>query len=208
MVAGLFVVVGVQAAWEIGSNLRLHYYNLNFALLGLAAGIGLLRLRRGWRVAAIIVVWLPFVMGAVLGLLIVFGGMTIPPFMKVTLLGRELTGPSRVVFGIASLMIFPVLLVWMYRVLTNDRVKEMFEASKVGRPWIEWAALPAAVCACFVLAGLTPKHHAAAPQAVVCGDGVFRRPSGSHSGPGQCDGVQHRRILHCAGLCAAVDDEF
>jgi serine/threonine protein kinase len=153
VVAGLFMLTGCSAAWDIGSGLHKHIYSFNFGLLGLSVGIGLLRLRHGWRVAALIMIWLPFILGACLGIVALFGQFTIVSYAR--FFGYELTGLSRFVAAIVACTLLPILLVWMSRVLTHSDVKALFQRAGPNRPWIEWAALPVGILIGFALSSVT-----------------------------------------------------
>ena len=152
VVAGLFMLTGCSAAWDIGSGLHKHIYSFNFGLLGLSVGIGLLRLRHGWRVAALIMIWLPFIFGACLGIVALFGQFTIVSYAR--FFGYELTGLSRFVAAIVACTLLPILLVWMSRVLTHSDVKALFQRASPNRSWIEWSALPVAIALGFALSSL------------------------------------------------------
>ena len=152
VVAVLFILIGCVAAWDIGSNLHNRIYSVNFSLLCLSVGVGILRLRPRWRVAALIMIWLPFILGACLGIAALFGQFTIRS--HATFFGFELTGVLRFIATIAACTLIPILLVWMSRVLTRSDVKALFQQASPDRPWLEWAALPAAIMMAFVLANL------------------------------------------------------
>jgi serine/threonine protein kinase len=153
VVAGLFMLSGSYAAWDIGSGLHNHSFIFNFGVLGLSVGIGLLRFRPRWRIVALIMIWLPFILGACLGIAAMFGQFTITSHARFYL-GHELTGFARLVAIIAACTLMPMLLVWMSRVLTRSAVKTLFQRSAPDRAWIEWAALPVAILIAFVLSNL------------------------------------------------------
>ena len=152
VVAALFILTGCFAAWDIVSDFHKHIYSVNFSVLSLSAGIGLLRLRPRWRVVALIMTWLPFILAACFGLLALFGQYPIRPFVKFR--GDELTGVSRLVAGIGACALTSILLVWMSRVLTRTDVKALFQGRGPDRPWIEWAALPVAILIASVVSRL------------------------------------------------------
>jgi hypothetical protein len=153
IVAALFILTGCVAAWDIGSNFHNHVYSANISLLGLSVGIGLLRLRSRWRIAGLIMIWLPFILGACLGMAALFGQFTV--LNHATFFGFELTGLPRFLATIAACTLIPILLMWMSRVLTHSEVKALFQHASSDRPWLEWAALPAAVMIASVLSNLT-----------------------------------------------------
>jgi hypothetical protein len=170
LVAVLFIVPGCIAAWDIGSGLHTQSFRLNLCILGLSVGIGLLRLRSQWRVVALIMIWVPFILGACLGIVALFGQFTIPSHAK--FFGYELTGISRLVATIVACTLIPILLVWMSRVLTRSDVKALFQGRGSDRPWIEWAALPIAVLICFVLSSLAGRAGSAQPNTANASRGV------------------------------------
>jgi hypothetical protein len=152
VVAVLFILTGCVAAWDIGSNIHNHVYSADISLLGLSVGIGLLRLRPRWRVAALIMIWMPFILGACLGIAALFGQFTIQS--HATFFGIGLTGVHRFLATIAACTLIPILLVWMSQVLTRSEVKALFQQASPDRPWLEWAALPAAIMIASVLSNL------------------------------------------------------
>jgi hypothetical protein len=132
IVAVMFILTGCVAAWDIGSNFQNHVYSANISLLGLSVGIGLLRLRPRWRVAALIMIWMPFILGACLGIAALFGQFTISS--HATFFGFKLTGLPRFLATIAACTLIPILLVWMSRVLTRSEVKALFQQASPDHP--------------------------------------------------------------------------
>jgi hypothetical protein len=80
-------------------------------------------------------IWLPFILGAGLGIAALFGQFTVLSYT--TFFGFELTGIPRLVATIATCTLLPVLLVWMSRVLTRSELKALFQQASPDRPWIE-----------------------------------------------------------------------
>jgi serine/threonine protein kinase len=57
VVAALFIVSGCSAAWDIAHGITRHNYRVNLAVLAIPIGVGLLRRRRWWRIAALVALW-------------------------------------------------------------------------------------------------------------------------------------------------------
>jgi serine/threonine protein kinase len=139
VVAALFIASGCSTAWEIGHDLPRHIYNFNFGVLALPIGIGLLRRRPWWRIAALASLWVCFAVILVAAGLAPTGRML--PYATVKWQGREVTGPLRIWIGLLCCTLGLALLVWMYRVLIRPDVKALFQRGPFARPWIEWGTL-------------------------------------------------------------------
>ena len=140
-VASLFIVSGFLTAWDMGRDFHRNIVNINFGVLALPLGIGLLRLRPWWRRAALVMIWIPPVVGAILAALAIFGGLAFKPYAKVQFMGSELIGGPRYITGLLAGMLALALFVWMWRVLTRPGVKVLFQQGRFALPWIEWTAL-------------------------------------------------------------------
>lgn len=121
IVAVLFILGGISAIIEILVSLTHGNINLNFGVLGLFIGIGLLRLRRGWRTCGLVFTWLGLVGVPLIALF--FLGHSGPLDFKI--FGQEV-GHAPKEFGLVLCVALFALLVWQYRVLTRPDVRELF----------------------------------------------------------------------------------
>lgn len=135
IVAVCLIVSGIFGAWDIGHGMRHHSYNFNFGALSLPVGIGLLRLRRWWRVTALAT--LTVVPAAILIVTRFMPGH----FFRASAFGVEATGLAR----IAVIVVICALLIWSYRVLVRADVKALFQSRGFLHPWLEWVAFLAVI---------------------------------------------------------------
>ncbi len=146
VVAALFIVAGGLAAWDVGSSsFRTQNIQLNFGVLALPVGIGLLRLRPKWRATALLMLWLPFLLVAIAGVVALSGNLQLPPATKVEFFGQTLTGPDGMIGALTAGVLWFALFVWTNQVLLRADVVVLFQRKGWVRPWIEWAALAGAI---------------------------------------------------------------
>jgi len=145
LVAALFILPGCLAAFGIAQGVPRHNYNVNFGVLTIAIGVGLLRRRRWWRLMALAWLWMIFAFTIVLCGLVVINQVS---NAAVNISGRTITGPARI--WIALLMLAPLVALcgWMWRVLVRPDVKGLFQKGPFVRPWIEWGALAGVLVIC------------------------------------------------------------
>jgi len=133
IVAVLFILAGVAAAWDVVSSLFHSRVSFNFCVLMLFAGIGLLRFKRGWRTCALAFVWV-FFAGAFLGLgVLIFS----PESWTIGLFGSESTAAQRPVIPWLFLICLILLSLWVYRTLTRRDIRRLFglyDARQVSLP--------------------------------------------------------------------------
>ena len=117
----LFIISGIFAALEVLVSLTRGSINLNFVVLGIFIGLGLLRFRRGWRTCALVFTWIGLVLVPVFALLVLGGAHPI----HVKLFGQRVgsTSPGTALF--IAVTFFAVVL-WQYRVLTRRDVVQLF----------------------------------------------------------------------------------
>jgi tetratricopeptide (TPR) repeat protein len=139
MVAALFIVTGCLAAWDISSHIGPNY-RLNFGLLGLPIGIGLLRLRPRWRAVALLLPWVVLVILAVVGVMASNVGVPV-----------RATSPTHIGSTIICLALGVMWFVWMNGILIRADVSALFQAGKRPHPWIEWAAMVGAIAMAFLV---------------------------------------------------------
>jgi hypothetical protein len=122
IVAWLFVISGILSAIDVVTAFCAGKLHLNFGVLCIFIGRGLLRLSPGWRTAALICLW--FVFGIMLILLLAtIGGCD----MQVTWFGKRLHDtPETRMIGLLVLALWFALFFWEYRVLTRPDVRRLF----------------------------------------------------------------------------------
>lgn len=121
IVAVLFIIGGVLAVIEILAALARGGININFGVLGLFIGPGLLRFSRGWRTCGLVFLWIGLV-----GLPIIFLiGLTGSVPAHFTVFGIKM---ARIPSWWVSVGVIPffVLVLWQYRVLTRPDVRRHF----------------------------------------------------------------------------------
>jgi|HigsolmetaAR202D_1030399.scaffolds.fasta_scaffold28476_1 hypothetical protein len=107
-VAWVFIAFGILAGIEIVMAMADSRISINFGVLGIPVGIGILRLSPGWRTCGLVLLWLTMILCGVVGLMSLFGGL-----LPATLL----------------VLAFFALALWQYRVLTRDNVRRLFVRS-------------------------------------------------------------------------------
>jgi hypothetical protein len=108
IVAALFMLVGVLSAIDIVVALTRGYIELNFHVLGLLIGPGLLWLKRGWRTCALVVLWIT---------------MIIIVILAANLIGHPI--PLTTFWLLVATVAF-ALTFWQYRVLTRPDIRRLF----------------------------------------------------------------------------------
>jgi ABC-type glycerol-3-phosphate transport system permease component len=121
VVAGLFIFQGVCAAIEIVVSLAHGHLNLNFGVLAIPAGFGLLRLSRGWRTFCLVLLWFALLLIPVVVVLVV-GSSTA---RELKIFGQEVGKASQGVVVIFAVVFFLISL-WQYRVLTREEIRRRF----------------------------------------------------------------------------------
>ncbi|MGA1842216.1 MAG: hypothetical protein ACMUIU_16470 [bacterium] len=121
IIAGFFILIGVAAAIDIMralGNFRIYrirlYFNFNVSGLGLFIGPGLLRYSRGWRLVALVFIWI---------MLIVCPFIIAASFIKCSF------APSLEISYVLNLVISSFLFIsalWAYLVLTSHDIRDLF----------------------------------------------------------------------------------
>jgi hypothetical protein len=121
VVAYLFIIGGVLSVIDIIVAFTQGQLKLNFGVLGLFIGPGLLHLRAGWRTCALIFLWITIIFCVILGLLIVGSGRdgTFKFYSKPV-------GSISPGVGVLIVVGFLVLAIWEVRVLTRPDVRKLF----------------------------------------------------------------------------------
>src|SRR5688572_11216849 len=114
VVAALFILTGLSSALDVLIRLTQGSLFLNFGVLGLFIGIGLLRRSRGWRTCALVFLWIAMI-GLPLAAVLLLA--TDQP-LHYTLFSREM-GEAPKSAGVAVAAVAFALTLWQYWVLTR-----------------------------------------------------------------------------------------
>jgi len=121
VVALLFILGGISAVIEIVVSLMHNHLNINFGVLGLFIGPGLLRLSRGWRTCALVFTWIALIGVPIIALL--FIAARGPLDFKIF---GQVVGQTSKALGLLVAGVVFIIAVWQYWVLTRSDVKELF----------------------------------------------------------------------------------
>jgi hypothetical protein len=121
VVAVLFIIGGVLAVIEILVALTHGRININFGVLGLFIGPGLLRFSRGWRTCGLIFLWIGLIVIPIIFLIGLTG--TFPTYFMVFGVRVARIHPWWVL--VAAVPFF-LLVLWQYRVLTRPDIRRLF----------------------------------------------------------------------------------
>jgi hypothetical protein len=123
VVALLFVLSGIFSLIEIIVSLMRGHININFGVLALFIGPGLLRLSRGWRTCALALLWLAMAGLPILAILFI----TTSEPLDFKLFGQKIGHASKGAGIVLAALMF-ALAVWQYRILTRPDVRRLFGA--------------------------------------------------------------------------------
>lgn len=107
-VAWVFIAFGILAGIEIVMAMADSRISINFGVLGIPVGIGILRLSPGWRICGLVLLWLTMILCGIVGLMSLFGGALLATLLALAF------------FALAR---------WQYGVLTRDNVRRLFVRS-------------------------------------------------------------------------------
>jgi hypothetical protein len=129
VVAVLFILGGISSLIEVVVSLIHNHININFGVLGIFIGRGLLSLSRDWRTCALVFLWI-----AMIGVPIVaiFFLTTSGP-VDFTVFGQKV-GDVPKEFGITIAVLAFALAVWQYWVLTRPAVRRLFGVASAEPP--------------------------------------------------------------------------
>lgn len=119
IVAYLLIIFGVMVVIEVLLDLMSARLNFNFGVLQIPSGIGLLRLRRGWRTCALTLLWIGLIADVLFCLGVIFGSPVL------TFLGQPVGLAPRPLSLVLAAGLF-ILMIWEYRVLTREDVRRLF----------------------------------------------------------------------------------
>ena len=121
VVAWIFILGGLSACIEILVALTQNRFSLNFGVLGIFIGYGLLKLRSGWRLLGLISLWIAMIGTPVITLM----ALSNPGKLEFKVFGVKIANLSPAVFSIFMGGCF-LFSVWQYRVLTRSDVRTLF----------------------------------------------------------------------------------
>lgn len=112
----LFCLGGVLAIWEVASDLFRSHINVNFAVLLLPVGIGILKGKKSsqW--------WGRFwiILGYIGCVLLVMASLLFSSNVSADFFGKEIKGVQAVPFAIVGAMLFTALFMTMHRLLYSE----------------------------------------------------------------------------------------
>lgn len=126
IVAWLFIFSGVCAAIEIFVSLINSHINLNFGVLGIFIGMGLLDFRDGWRICGLVFIWIGLILGPIIFLVMLSASGP----LDLNVFGQKVGHVSKGAIIIPVFAIYSLLL-WKRWVLSRVDIKTMFQASTV-----------------------------------------------------------------------------
>ena len=121
VVAWLAILFGIGSVVDVVVGLFHGRLSLNFGVLQIPAGFGLLRLNRAWRRFVLFFLWLGFIAAGIMIFMLASGS----PLKITSPLPRPLLGYGREV-ALTYCVVWLGTSIWEYRVLTNPRIKRLF----------------------------------------------------------------------------------
>jgi hypothetical protein len=121
IVAVLFILSGISCVVEIVVALMYNRIDINFGVLSLFIGGGLMRLSRGWRTCALFFLWIGLILTPTIAAMFILASRP----LDFTVFGQQVgTIPKELGAGLAAIGFFLVL--WQYRVLTRPDIRRLF----------------------------------------------------------------------------------
>lgn len=124
VVAVVSIIAGVGCAIELVGSFMQGRVSLNFGVLGIPIGIGLLRLRRGWRTLGLVDLWIGLI-GLPVFVLFALPGQGIPTWQLFGVTVSRASHGALAAFGVALWLLH----CWAYHVLTRPDVRRLFGQS-------------------------------------------------------------------------------
>ena len=122
VVAILFILGGIYSVIEVIVAIAHSRISINFGVLGLFIGLGLLALRPGWRTCALVFTWIAIIGIPIIALLFI----TVRGPLDFKIFGQVI-GHTTKGFGLLIAGILFTVALWQYPVLTRPDVKELFQ---------------------------------------------------------------------------------
>lgn len=122
VVAVLFFLGGLLSILDVLMSLAEGNVNLDLGVLGVFIGIGLYRLRPGWRTCALVFTWMGLIIFPVVGVIFLF----IPGPAQLDLPGQStIDVPGFIGTAVCALLF--AFCYWEYRVLNRPDIRALFE---------------------------------------------------------------------------------
>lgn len=121
IIAWLFIIVGLLSAWDIISGFWEKRISLNFGVLFIFLGRGLLRLQPAALTWALAITFLGWIGLAVFMIISLFG--------EVRFGNEVLTGAPRLFVLLGFAIIYGAILTWMTVVLRRKEIEDLFRGS-------------------------------------------------------------------------------
>jgi hypothetical protein len=121
VVAVLFILSGINAIIEIIVALANGTININFGVLGIFIGIGIFRLRRGWRTCGLVFLWIALIAIPILTVLM----FSVSGQLDFNVFGQK-AGYIRKELAFVIMAFIFLLCLWQYRVLVRPDVRQLF----------------------------------------------------------------------------------
>ena len=139
IVAVLFILSGILSVMAVVGALVQSGLYLDWGVLGLFVGFGLLRLSSGWRTCGLILVWADMI-GSVVFALCILGNWG--PLIQGRWGSLDLWWWGQVMGDMQKEIVIPIvgvmflLALWQYHVLTRRDVRELFGATLAPAPTV------------------------------------------------------------------------
>ncbi len=121
VVAILFIIAGVSSAIDMLATLFRGGVKIDFGILNLFVGIGLLKLSRGWRTCGLAFLWIGLIGIPLVAVLFLLSAHR----LTLNLFGVPIGYASPLVGIVFAAAIFALFL-WQYRVLTRPYIRQLF----------------------------------------------------------------------------------
>lgn len=125
VVAYIYLVAGVLSVFKCIALLFYSTFSIEFGILGIPIFFGLLNLRNGWRVCAIVLLWFGLIGFPIMFLLGLSGAM--PAYYQI--FGINVARVPGWFVSLATIPFF-LLVLWQYRVLVRPDVRRLFLDSR------------------------------------------------------------------------------
>ncbi len=129
IVAILFVIGGISAVIEVLVALMQGRLNINFGVLGLFIGPGLLALRPGWRICALVFTWIGLIGVPLVAILM----LTHAGLLDLNVFGIKVGHAPKWLGVVIAIGVF-CLALWQYHVLMRPDIRALFGVGNTGQP--------------------------------------------------------------------------
>lgn len=120
IIAALFFISGVSTLINMIYLLFHNHINFNFSVLGIFVGWGLIKLKSGWRICALVFTWFALI-GTPIAATVILNATGRIPIAITGIPGTTTRSWVLLMLGIIFTFAF-----WQYRVLTSPKIKALF----------------------------------------------------------------------------------